>query len=109
MSKRLQNYIRTFRKRAGLSQKEVAFLLGCRSGSKVSRYERFSRQPTLLNAFACEVLFDMPLHELFAGTYGEAVARVRKRARALRVKMEKQAVSHSKRKRAFVDGIANDR
>jgi len=37
MSHKLQNYLRTYRKRNSLSQDEMAFLLGCQSGTKVSR------------------------------------------------------------------------
>lgn len=66
---RLENYLRTYRKRAGLSQDEVAFLLGCRSGAKVSRYERLARQPNIRTLFACEIIFRVPARELFAGLY----------------------------------------
>ena len=69
MSHKLKNYLRTHRKRAGLSQDEIAFLLGCRSGTKVSRYERFARQPSLQTAFAYEVVFRAPARELFGGIF----------------------------------------
>jgi transcriptional regulator with XRE-family HTH domain len=36
----------------GLSQDQVASILGCRSGAKISRYERFSRELTLRTAIA---------------------------------------------------------
>ena len=39
MPHKLENYLRTYRRRAGLSQDEMAFLLGTKSGTKVSRYE----------------------------------------------------------------------
>jgi len=69
MAYKLNNYLRTYRKRASLSQDEVAYLLGCRSGAKVSRYERFARQPTLQTALAYEAIFGVPVRELFAGIY----------------------------------------
>ena len=47
MTHNLENYLRTYRKRSNLSQDEVAFLLGCRGGTKVSRYERHARKPNL--------------------------------------------------------------
>ncbi|MEX2116819.1 MAG: helix-turn-helix transcriptional regulator, partial [Bacteroidota bacterium] len=68
-TKRLQNYLRTFRKRTGLSQDEIAFLLGCQSGSKVSRCERLRRVPNLETALAYEVIFRVPVRELFAGLF----------------------------------------
>ena len=69
MPQKLQNYLRTYRKRSSLSQDEVAFLLGCQSGTKVSRYEHSQRKPTLETLFAYEVMFGAPARELFAGVY----------------------------------------
>jgi len=83
MASRLPNYLKTYRKRAGLSQDEVAFLLGCKSGAKVSRYERLARRPSLETAFAYEALFGVPARELFAGVYQKVEGEIAKRARAL--------------------------
>ena len=64
-SSQLPNYLRTHRKRLGLSQDEVAYLLGAESGAKASRYERFSREPGFRTALACEAVFQRPIRELF--------------------------------------------
>lgn len=66
---RLPNYLRTYRKRSGFSQEDLAFLLGVRSGAKVSRYERFARLPGLPTALAYEAIFQVPMRELFGGVY----------------------------------------
>lgn len=87
-SHRLQNYLRTFRKRAGLSQDEVAFLLGCRSGTKVSRYEHFRRLPTLQTAFAYEIIFRTSARELFAGVFEGARRTTIRRVQALHEKLD---------------------
>ena len=87
MASRLPNYLKTHRKRAGLSQDEVALLLGCKSGAKVSRYERLARRPSLETAFAYEALFGVPARELFAGVYEKVEEDIRKRARALAWKL----------------------
>ena len=42
----LPNYLRAHRKATGLSQRDVARLLGGGNGSKVSGYEHFSRTPS---------------------------------------------------------------
>ena len=89
MSQKLQNYLRTHRKRAGLSQDEMAFLLGCQSGTKVSRYERFSRQPSLQNAFAYEVIFQIHMDQLFGGIYQKVEHKTLKRVRLLTQKLER--------------------
>ncbi len=64
---RLHNYLRTYRKRSGPTQREVAFLLGCENGAQVSRYEKRRRLPPLEAALACEAVFGAPVSELFAG------------------------------------------
>lgn len=86
-SPRLQNYLRTYRKRAGLSQDEVAYLLGCQSGAKVSRYERFARQPSLETALAYEMVFGAPVRNLFAGTFQKVEHKTVKRAYLLTQKL----------------------
>jgi len=57
MSQKLQNYLCTYRKRSSLSQDEVASLLGCESGTKISRYECFDRKPGLEATLACAIVF----------------------------------------------------
>jgi len=79
----LPNYLLTHRKRIGLTQKELAFLLGCQDTSKVSRYELFSRMPVLETALAYEVIFGTSIQELFAGVYEEIERNVLKRAELL--------------------------
>ena len=50
MPQPLPIYLRTYRKRGCLTQGELGFLLGSRSGTKISRYERLARTPTLKTA-----------------------------------------------------------
>jgi transcriptional regulator with XRE-family HTH domain len=71
MSDHLKTYLRTFRKRAGLSQADVAMLLGESSRHSVSHYERALAEPSLQAAIACEIVFGEPIAELFAGVYDE--------------------------------------
>lgn len=88
MPRRLPNYVRAARKEAGLSQGELAFLLGCRNGSKVSRYERFTRQPNVLTVFACAIIFQVAPENLFAGLYAAAHSAVAARAAELLRQLE---------------------
>ena len=108
MSSKLQNYVRTHRRRAGLSQKEMAFLLGCTSEAKVSRYERFVRQPTLETVLAYEAIFGAPARELFAGVYERARAEIQNRARALSENLDGENTDASTaRKREFLNRVAS--
>ena len=79
----LQNYLRTFRRRFGLSQKEMAALLGGKSGTKISRYESFGRLPNVNAIWAYEVIFNEAACELFAGRYTEVRTAVRSHAQTL--------------------------
>lgn len=80
------NYLLTYRKRSALSQEEVAYLLGSRSGAKVCRYERFFREPGLQTALAYEVIFDRSVSELFPALFEKAQMEVRARAKKLEAK-----------------------
>ena len=64
MTHRVKTYLRTFRRRSGLTQAEVAFLLGAESGAKVSRYERLSRRPSFQTALGLQAVFGVPAEAL---------------------------------------------
>ena len=83
MAYKLKNYLRTYRKKAGLSQEEMAYLLGGQSGTKVSRYERFARLPPLKTVLAYAVIFDVPVRDLFAGMAQQVERPIAKRAQQL--------------------------
>jgi transcriptional regulator with XRE-family HTH domain len=80
---KLDNYLRTYRKKLGLTQREVAFLLGSHSGAKVSRYERSGRIPSVRTIFAYEAIFQKPARELFAGIYARAERETLRKIRML--------------------------
>ena len=79
----LSNYLRSNRKRLALSQDEVAFLLGTKSGAKVSRNEHFVRVPSLETALAYEAIFKRSVSELFGGLYQKIEQEVAERAKIL--------------------------
>jgi transcriptional regulator with XRE-family HTH domain len=91
-----ENYLRTYRKKAGLTQQEVAALLGCREGAQVSRYEKRKRLPPLDTALACEAIFGTPTSQLFAGIREAIDKDVEKRLLELRSKLQTRSDSGSK-------------
>jgi transcriptional regulator with XRE-family HTH domain len=105
-SHKLPNYLRTYRKRAGFSQEEIAFLLGSQSGAHVCRYERFTRQPTLATALAFEVIFRTPAKELFAGVHRNVERRVAARAVLLARKVAPHPQRHATSKLQALQRIA---
>jgi transcriptional regulator with XRE-family HTH domain len=93
MASQLPNYLLAHRKRSALSQDDVAYLLGKRGGEKVSRYERFSREPKLETILAYEAIFQKPASQLFAGQYRKIERRVAERAKVLAHKTKRQKPS----------------
>ena len=84
---KLSNYLRTYRKRAGLSQDEIAFLLGCRSFEHISRYEPFRRMPGFRTSLALSVIFQMPTHKIFRGEYQRVEQAACRRAKLLAARL----------------------
>jgi len=87
---KLSNYLKMYRKRLGLTQREMAYLLGCGHGSKVSRYEREKRVPSLITLLAYEFISRRCARELFAGVYASTVGEVRTRVKRLMKQLDAQ-------------------
>jgi transcriptional regulator with XRE-family HTH domain len=94
--KTLDNYLRSFRRRAGLTQDELAFLLGRKSGTHVSRYEQGRRAPSLETLLALEAAFGVPVRSLYRGKFETVDSTVRERAGIL---LSRLGNDTSKRKR----------
>ena len=104
----LDNYLRTFRKTRGFTQREVAFLLGSHNEAKVSRYEHSKRVPSLETIFVYEAVLGIPAQELFAGIQERARRRAMNRVRLLSRRLEKQAKDPIlARKVEFLRAVAN--
>ena len=69
MANHIPHYLRRYRLRAALTQKEMAHLLGCQSPATVCQYEARKREPDLRAALAYQVVFGVPLVELFPGIH----------------------------------------
>lgn len=94
--KALENYLRMHRKRAGLTQADVAYLLGAPTSSKVSAYERFLRRPTIETALALECILAVPASALFQGIHDEVAHQVKKRARRMQRRLTGHEGNHRK-------------
>jgi DNA-binding XRE family transcriptional regulator len=72
------NYLRAHRRRCGLSQRELGILVGYGHGHAISKHERSKSVPPLLIALAYEIIFEVPVGQLFTGFHSvvtQAVAR----------------------------------
>jgi transcriptional regulator with XRE-family HTH domain len=66
---RLASYLRSHRKRTGLSQKEIAQLLGYPDHEPVSRHERSCYLPSLMIALGYQAILKVPVSYLFPGAF----------------------------------------
>jgi transcriptional regulator with XRE-family HTH domain len=83
MSRLLSTYLLSLRKRSGLSQSELAMLLGI-DGSALCKFENLSRRPTIELAVGAEVIFGHPMKGVFPAFYDEIERVVVERARRWR-------------------------
>ena len=83
MHHRHQSYLRPHRRRWGLTQQELAFLMGVKSRTAVSRIEGSKRRPSLDAVFICMMIFNMPALELFPGLMSELYNGIHDRASEL--------------------------
>lgn len=105
MEQRLKNYLWSRRVRWGFTQAELAYLLGLKSGSVVSRIEGQNRQPALAVALACQVLFDSAPGELFPGVYSEVEDAVVRRAHELHESLQGKPSKATKTKLDFLEKV----
>ena len=82
--------LRSHRKNSGLTQEDVAVLIGVQSPSQVSRHENGEREPDLRMALAYRILFDAPIKHLLPKLYRDIAQEVHTRAEALAERLERQ-------------------
>lgn len=73
-------HLRKYRKCAHLSQRELAFLVGLSAQGTISEIEVGLKHPSLNVEACCEVVFSMPLRELYPALYAKAENEVYERA-----------------------------
>src|SRR5215472_7003018 len=103
MTTRVKTYLRTFRRRSGLTQTALAFLLGADDVTLVSRYERLTRRPNLRTALGLQAVFGVSADHLVPGICAEVDQSVIRRARLLSRQLERHSDSaRTKRKLRFL-------
>src|SRR5262249_54020367 len=71
MDQRHKSYLRPLRRRWGLTQDELAFLIGVKSRSVISRLEGAEREPSLRAVLICAIVFNATPIEVFPGLLNE--------------------------------------
>jgi transcriptional regulator with XRE-family HTH domain len=76
---KIQNSLRLYRRKRGLSQKDIARLLGYRSTTAISSYERGTKAPQLTNLLKLEIIYRIPVAFLFWDHYQELRNEIRRK------------------------------
>jgi len=77
------NYIRKYREEIGISQDELAILIGLEGRGAISLFESALRIPDLARLIALELIFEEPIQVIFAGIAEDVRDDVKNRAWAL--------------------------
>jgi len=77
--RRIPNSLKKYRKAAGLKQKDVAEILGLKSTSIISRWEKGVCLPKLLNIFRLALLYRTMVDALFIDLRRALINELRKR------------------------------
>ncbi len=107
--KKFLNYAKTHRKKAGLSQNELAYLFGDKSTSFILKTERGNELPSLSRALSYQILFDVQADQMFAELSKSIADMVFKRITHLTGNLEKQPQTASvERKLEFLNSAARN-
>lgn len=79
---RTSNRLWLARKRRGLGQKQVAYLLGHKTPDLVSRYEKGVKLPNLQTALMLEVIYGIPVRLLFKEHFESLQIKVHEKIKA---------------------------
>jgi transcriptional regulator with XRE-family HTH domain len=79
----LPTYLRTYRKRTGLTQAEVSYVIGI-NRSDLWQFETSRREPSLRVLLALQVLYRIPIRKLFIGLFLHCRRKTLRRLQLLR-------------------------
>lgn len=105
MARKPYAFIRAHRRKWGLTQVELARLIGFASRSAVSRMERAKRPPATETIIACGIIFGLDIPELFPSLHEEIEQEVLASAVALNKKLARLSDSAALRKRKLLEEI----
>jgi transcriptional regulator with XRE-family HTH domain len=102
MARKSYAYLRAHRRKWGLTQVELARLIGLASCSAVSRIERAERVPTTATVIACSIVFGLAMPDLFPSLHGEVEEAVKAAVMTLLEEITGLSDQVSVRKRALL-------
>lgn len=100
------NYLRTFRRRYGFTEAELAGLIGSRGHTSMSLFENGERVPTLKQGFGLAIVLGAPVHRLFPGLFGSVEEVVMQRVAQLIKELDGKKDPRSVAKREHLESLA---
>lgn len=92
----LGNYLKTFRKRSGLSQRELGLVIGYVNAGQVGRHERSKTVPSLFAALSYQVIFRVAISELFSGLHAHVEQMMEENLAAFEAQLQDQTAKGRK-------------
>jgi transcriptional regulator with XRE-family HTH domain len=105
MTKPFTSHVRAYRRRWGFTQDELAFLIGYKSRSVVSKLESSGKLPTVDIGFALYTVFGTHNTELFPSVLREVEAGVLARARELYERIQGTTTPMARAKLDFLEDL----
>ncbi len=105
MRRKSYAFVRSHRRKWGLTQVELARLVGLSSRSAVSRIERAERVPTTATIIACGIIFGIAASDLFPSLQKEIEETVQLAVAALQEELADPSDKVSIRKRALLTQV----
>ena len=88
----LGNYLRSHRRKSGLTQRQLGQLLGYQNEVQISRHERSEAVPLLVSALSYQVIFRVSISALFPGVYEEVRELIEERLGQLEMSLHSRTV-----------------
>ncbi len=88
----LGNYLRSHRRKSGLTQRQLGQLLGYQNEVQISRHERSEAVPLLVSAFGYQVIFRVSIPALFPGVYEDVRELIEERLGQLEMSLQRRNV-----------------
>jgi DNA-binding XRE family transcriptional regulator len=85
-------YLRFLRRKSGLTQRQLAQVLGSVTRNQVSRHERSVAAPSLIAALGYQTVFHEPISDIFPGLYHTVAAGVEERLEELETELGKSTI-----------------
>jgi DNA-binding XRE family transcriptional regulator len=105
MTKPFTSHVRAYRRRWGFTQDELAFLIGYKSRTVVSKLERSGKLPTVDIGFALHTVFGTHNTELFPSVHRDVQAGVLARAHELYERIQGTRTPMTRTKLDFLEHL----